>query len=97
MIFVKLHRHGNDVMLAACDSEIIGMTFNGDGMRITVLERFYGGEMVTPEVFLERVKSVNMMNIVGNRVVDLALRNGIVSPEGILTIGEVKHAQTVVL
>lgn len=97
MISCKIHIHEKDRILAACDEEILGMTFRGDGVKIKVSELFYGGESVSEEVFVERTKSVTIMNLVGNRTVDIAIKEGLVSEESVIVIGEVKHAQTVIM
>jgi hypothetical protein len=97
MISCKIHVHEKDRILAACDEEILGMTFRGDGVRIKVSELFYGGEKVSEEVFIERTKSVSIMNLVGNRVVEMAVKEGLVSEQSVMVIGEVKHAQVVIL
>lgn len=94
-MFVRIHTHGNEAILAACDEDILGMTFEGDGVRIRVSEAFYKGESVTPEAFVERMKSVTIMNLVGEEVVSLAIAEGRVSPDNVMEIGGVKHAQVV--
>ncbi|MDR2698930.1 MAG: DUF424 family protein [Candidatus Methanoplasma sp.] len=97
MISCRIHVHENDRILAACDQEILGKTFRGDGVKITVSEIFYGGEIVPEDVFVERTKSVTIMNLVGNRVVERAVKEGLVSGQNVMVIGEVKHAQTVIM
>lgn len=83
--------------MAACDQEILGMTFRGNGAKIKVSETFYGGELVSEDVFVERTRSVTIMNLVGNRVVDRAVKEGLVSENSVMVIGEVKHAQVVIM
>lgn len=97
MISSRIHVHGNERILAACDEEILGMTFRDDGAKITVSEIFYGGERIPEEVFVERTRSVTIMNLVGNRVVDVAIEAGIVSRDNVIEIGGVKHAQAVIM
>jgi uncharacterized protein len=97
MVYVKIHVHENDRILAACDEEILGKTFRGNGVKITVSERFYGGEIVSEETFIERTKSVTIMNLVGNSIVERAMTEGIVSMSNVIEIGGVKHAQVVIL
>ena len=96
-MFVRIHTHGNERILAACDEDIIGMTFEGGGARIRVSESFYKGESIPPEAFVERMKSVTIMNLVGEEVVSLAIAEGKVSPECVMEIDGVKHAQVVLL
>jgi len=97
MICCRIHVHEKDRILAACDQEILGMTFRGNGAKIKVSEHFYGGEAVSEEVFIERTKSVTIMNLVGNRVVDTAIKAGLISDQNVMIIGEVKHAQMVIM
>lgn len=97
MIIARIHTHPGERILAACDDDIIGMTFRGDGMKITVSEEFYGGESITEETFIERTKSVSIMNIVGNRVVAVAMEAGLITEDNVIDIGGVKHAQMVIM
>lgn len=94
-MYVRIHTHGNDRILAACDEDIIGMTFEGDGAKIRVSESFYKGESVSEEAYRERMKSITIMNIVGERAVAIAIEEGMVSPECVMDIGGVRHAQVV--
>lgn len=96
-MFVRIHTHGKERILAACDEDIIGMTFEGGGAKLTVSEPFYKGESVSPEAFVERMKSVTIMNLVGEEVVSLAISEGHVSPDCVIEIGGVKHAQVVLM
>jgi hypothetical protein len=97
MIYSKIHTHEKDRILAACDEDILGKTFRGDGVKITVSEHFYGGEVIPVETFIERTKSVTIINLVGNEVIDAAIKAGIVSEKHVMVIGEVRHAQAVIL
>ena len=81
--------------MAACDEELLGRTFAGDGMRLKVSETFYKGELVTEDTFRERMKSVTMMNLAGERTVTIAQAAGHASE--VLVIGGVKHAQAVIM
>lgn len=95
IMFVRIHTHGNDRILAACDEDIIGMTFEGNGAKITVSEGFYKGESISEEAYRERMKSITIMNLVGERAVAIAIEEGMVSPDCVMEIGGVSHAQVV--
>ena len=88
MISIKIHRAQGDIILAACDEEVLGKTFSGDGMKITVSEGFYNGYLVTEEEFVDHLDEYTIMNLVGERVIALAIENGHVSEDGIIEIGE---------
>lgn len=95
MIYIKMHSGLDDVVLAACDEEVLGKTFSGNNLRITVSEGFYNGELVPEEVFVQHMGRVSVMNLVGERAIALAVENGHVSEDCVLEIGGVKHAQVV--
>jgi hypothetical protein len=96
-MFVKIHRHEDDVILAACDEDLVGKTFRGDGAKIDVSEIFYKGESVGREVLVERMKNVSIMNLVGEETVSIAIEQGYASKDDVIEIGGVKHVQVVLL
>ena len=97
MISVKIHTRGGERLLAACDEELLGMTFTEGDMKLKVSETFYRGETISEEAFRERMRSVTIMNLVGERTVTIARDAGYVSPESVITVGGVKHAQAVIM
>jgi hypothetical protein len=97
MISVRIHNRDGERILAACDHELLGQTFTGDGTRLKVSEIFYGGETVTEGTFAERMKNVTIMNLVGDRTIEMAKAAGYVSDDSVIVIGSVKHAQVVIM
>ena len=95
--YFKAHRHPEEVILTVCDEEILGQTFSEGDLRITVGEGFYGGDIIEEEELRTRLGTFTIINLVGNRVVDLAIAEGIVDPDAVMVIGGVKHAQAVTL
>lgn len=97
MYMVKVHSHERERMVAACDEELLGRTIDGGKVRITVSEAFYGGEPLDEEGLVQRLGIATIINLVGNDVVDIAIREGFVSPDSVIEIGGVKHAQAVLM
>ena len=96
-MYVRMHTDGKERIVAACDEDILGMTFREGNMKITVHEGLYKGEVLEEEAFIQRLGIATIINLVGNGVVDLAIREGFVSPDSVLVIDGVKHAQAVQL
>ncbi|MDO5861842.1 MAG: DUF424 family protein [Thermoplasmata archaeon] len=96
-MYVRIHTHGDERIVAACDEGIIGMTFRGGDAKITVHEEFYRGESLSEEAFVERLRIATIINLVGEETVGIAIREGFISPESVMEIGGVKHAQAVLL
>lgn len=93
--YFKVHKHPSEMVIAICDEEILGQTYRGEKMKFTVNQGFYGGDLVSEEFVRINLNAYTILNIVGNRIVDLAISMGIVDPDNVIVIGEVKHAQAV--
>jgi len=93
--YFKVHKHPSEVVITICDEEVLGKTFHNDKMKIAVTEGFYGGDLVEEEFVRINIGSFTILNIVGERIVAIAIDEGFISPEHVLEIGEVKHAQAV--
>jgi len=93
MISMKIHEREGELLVAACDSDLLGKTFRGDGLRIEVSESFYGGEVGDEEMLVARLGMATIANLVGKTTVDIAVRHGFVDRACVLMIGGVPHAQ----
>jgi len=93
MISVKVYRQGPEVLVAACDSDILGKTFKGKGLKIAVSEGFYKGDIGDEEMLVNRLEMATIANLVGKKTLEVAVRRGFVDPSCVLLIGGVPHAQ----
>ena len=73
------------------------MTFREEGKRLDVSEIFYKGEAVGRDALVDRMKSVSIMNLVGDEVVTIAIEEGYASKDNVIEIDGVKHVQVVLL
>ena len=92
---MRIHRHGNEVLVAACDRRLLGHVLSEGDIRLEVNPQFYEGEDASDELLLNRLDNATMANLVGGRTVGLAIRHGIIDEECILYIDGVPHAQMV--
>lgn len=97
MFCVKVHESLGEVLVAACDRNLLGETLSEDELEFTVSEGFYGGEVVGLSELPSILSNATIANLVGNKVVEEAIRLGHVDPQNTLTIGGVKHAQFAVM
>ncbi len=44
--YVKVHRSGNDVVVAVCDEELLGRELDLGAFKVRVSAEFYGGERI---------------------------------------------------
>ncbi|MFH1500582.1 MAG: DUF424 family protein [archaeon] len=92
---VKVHRSYRDVV-AICDSELLGKTFEEGKKFLDIRETFYNGEEVSEEKIIKTILDFTAedatFNIVGEKSVNLALKTGIISEEGIKKVQGVPFA-----
>jgi len=88
-MLVKIHPSYRNV-IAICDSNIIGKTFEEGNKQIIVNPNFYQGEEKTEKEILEIIEKGTAedftFNIVGQESVKLALKCGLIKEEGITNI-----------
>ncbi|MBO8174684.1 MAG: DUF424 domain-containing protein [Thermococcus sp.] len=92
-IYVKIYRVQGEILLAACDEDLIGKTFREGELKLEVKERFYKGELRDVEELEHFLKEATIANLVGERCVGKAIELGYVDKERVLYIQGVPHAQ----
>ncbi len=93
MITVKVYRKGVEVLVAACDEDIVGKTFRSRDLKLQVSEGFYRGERADEEMLVNRLEMATIANLVGEKTLEIAVRRGFIDPGCVIRIGEVPHAQ----
>lgn len=81
------------LMVAACDKELLGQTFKEGKLHLHVKPDFYMGEEAEKGDVLDALGRCATANLVGERVVAIGIKAGVIDPEGVITIGGVPHAQ----
>ncbi len=92
-IYVKIHRMRDEVILAACDSDLVGKVFREGQIVLNVKEEFYKGKLVNEDEFKELLPMATIMNLVGENCVKIALEEGYIDEDRILWVQGVPHAQ----
>ena len=93
-MFLKIHRSpGMGDVVAVCDRELINTTISHDRITVTVTEAFYGNHLVTESEVRDALIKAGNINLMGERVVALAIELGLISRSGCIMIGKVPHAQ----
>jgi len=94
-VYAKLSKCGKNVLLAACDEELLGETLRDGKIVFNVGEEFYKGPKINVDEVVELMKESTIVNIVGPNIVNKAIEQGMVHPEAVLNICGVPHAQIV--
>jgi hypothetical protein len=96
-VYVKVVKVKNEVILAICDEEILGKTFEDKekGLKIEVKEAFYKGLKMELEDSISLFEKASIVNLVGEKIVEKAVRKGFIKPSGIIWIAGIPHAQLI--
>ncbi|MGI6008834.1 MAG: DUF424 domain-containing protein [Methanomethylophilus sp.] len=95
--YFKTHKHPGETIIAVCDEEVLGKSFAAEKVHITVSEGFYGGDLIDEEELRSRLGAFTILNIAGNRAVEIAIEMKIVDRDAVMEIGGILHAQAVTL
>lgn len=90
---MKKYRQGREHLLAACDTDLLGRKLSEGKLRLDVSQDFYDGFEATEEELEAHLRTCTIANLVGERVVTLAIRLGFVAQENVIRIEGVPHAQ----
>ncbi len=91
----QIYDQGDDVLLAACDKEILGECLEEGEIHLDINESFYGGHEIEIEELKNKFGKSTIANLVGEEVVEAAIETGFGSEEDIIWIEETPHLQIV--
>ena len=92
---MKIYKQGNNILIGACDEELIGKKFREGKLQIDVSKEFYDGERISVEVLKKYLKNATIANLVGEKTVNCAIKLGVVDLECVMKIKDIPHAQMV--
>ena len=95
MITVRVHRSRGELVVAACDKELIGRTLREGQLKLEISESFYQGEDADEEILVNRLSLATVANLVGRKTISIAAKHQFIDDSNVLTIEGVPHAQMV--
>lgn len=96
-VYINLWRLGKSVLLAVCDADVLGKSLKQEKIIFHIREEFYKGSLVSLEEAIDLIQQSTIVNMVGKKIVEKAVENGLVHPDAVLQIEGVPHAQIVKL
>ena len=91
-IKMRVYARGPELLVAACDAELIGRTLKEGEVRLQVGD-FYDGDVVTEEDLVEQVRNSTMGNFVGEETITACMKHELIDKDGVIRIQGVPHAQ----
>jgi len=95
MISIKVYNQGEEILIGACDEELLGKNFSEGKFHLDVCRRFYGGKRITIKALKEYLEIATIANLVGEKAVQCAIKMGLVDSDSIIRIKGIPHAQMV--
>ena len=92
-MLVKERETQEGLLVAVCDEDVLGESFESGEVSLTVTEEFYGGESVDEDAVVDSLARASVANIVGTRAVELAVEEGFIDEANVLEVGSTLHAQ----
>ena len=96
-VYLNIKKIGQNVLLAACDCELLGRTLREGKIVFRVKDEFYNGRKTSVDEAVDLIDNSTIVNLVGKNCVEKAIAKGYVHPEAVLNIEGIPHAQIVKL
>jgi hypothetical protein len=94
-VFLRVYKDPKYTLVAACDSDLLGETFREGKLKLEVKPDFYRGVQTTIMKALDAIDAADIANLVGEAIVQAAVKRSLVDPSAVLNIGGVPHVQIV--
>ncbi|MCI4328773.1 MAG: DUF424 family protein [Thermoplasmata archaeon] len=96
-IVMRIHRVRSEVVVAACDQELLGqnLPIGKAGKTVKITSDFYGERAVSREEVVWAIRRGTIINLLGRRVLELATSEGFVTEGGYGTLGGIPHAEII--
>lgn len=92
-MIVKKHSANKRLVLAVCDSEILGKVFEEENLQLDLSSDFYKGEEMNKKELRFLIKKADIINAVGNEAVDFFMREKLIEKKDILYIKKIPYVQ----
>ena len=93
--FYSIYKRGNEVLLAACDEDVIDKEFfcEDPEIKLDVKKAFYGKNKCGKDEVVSLMEGATILNLVGEALISIAIEEGLIENSCVLVIGKTKHAQ----
>ncbi|MFQ5816019.1 MAG: DUF424 domain-containing protein [Candidatus Hydrothermarchaeaceae archaeon] len=91
----KIYREEGEVLVAACDEDICGLTFEEDKLVLDVRRDFYGSELADWKRLRSFLAEATILNLVGEELISRAVEAGFIDAENVMRVKGVPHAKMV--
>ncbi|MBS3135399.1 DUF424 domain-containing protein [Candidatus Woesearchaeota archaeon] len=95
-MIAKKHFYGGRMVLALCDSSLLGKKFEEGKLRLDLSGGFYRGEEVSEKMLESMVSRAYILNAVGEESVVWIITRRLAKKDDIKRISDVPHVQIII-
>lgn len=96
MLLVKEHTNQlGQTIVAVCDKAILGQKFEEGNRQLDLTTDFYAGKEMPEQDIADLMRNAYIVNMVGEEAIKLGLKEEIISPDHIIEIAGIPHAEAV--
>jgi len=92
-MYLKIYKNGGNVLVAACDKEVLGKNLKHGKVVVEISRTFYEGECVSEEELQKALQGAMTANLFGEKTIKCAIKCGFIDPDSVIMIDCVPHAQ----
>ncbi len=92
MIVKKHISQDKKIILAICDSDLLGKKFEQDEKQLDLTSEFYQGKEMSEDDILKILPEVSSLNIVGRKSIEFALKHNLIDRENVKSIDNIPYA-----
>ncbi len=93
MFAVNHFQQSGQLLVAACDPELLDQDYQEGDIHLSVPSAFYDGERVDEAGLLALLKMCTIANLVGAKTIQIAVSLGLIEQANVGTVDGVPHAQ----
>ena len=95
-MIVKIHKTDkNNIILAICDSDLLGKKFEEKNKQLDLTSNFYNGQEMSDKEVCDLMRKAYIINLVGKKSITLAINGDLISGNNINKIKGIPYAQCV--
>ena len=91
MFWSKVHQVHEHIVVGICDQDLLGEKIGKE--EVEVSKKFYGEKLINEKEAIELMKKSTICNLLGKRIVELALKRKFIMRKNVMFIGGIPHAQ----
>ncbi len=93
MFWSKTFKIKDHFLIAICYKNLLAKKISMEDFKVKIEQIFYGGELIDEKQALKLLEKATIGNLIGKKIVQLAIEHNFIAKENVIYIGDIPHAQ----